>query len=464
MSGRKYKFLLFLSGQFQIYLITVLSLTSVFAVQNYSIEFIIKSVALITCIRFAFYLTRAPKPVLEIYSIRKRLKRLIEDEGKTSLTFAALCFFLQLPLFSNDLLTALLTNVGGQLCGLMISSEILKYLNKNNQTDMSDQKVLIIGTGKNAKKAADALLDAPECVSTLSGFLDYSRKNLWSYREIPLIGHPSELDGLIAHSQIDLLIVALENEELPLSHALFDTAEKMGVAVCFMPELFHPTITNAKPTFINAMPMMLYRAIPDNQLKLFIKTTFDKIGALAGIVLSLPFMILTALAIKIEDRGPIFFKQMRSGINGKQFYLYKFRTMCIDAETKKAELAQLNEMSGPVFKIKNDPRVTKVGTLLRKTSMDELPQFFNVFKGDMSLVGPRPPLPKEVVQYEPWQHRRLSVKPGVTCTWQVNGRNNIDFDEWMKLDLEYIDNWSLWNDTKIIAKTIPAVLKGSGAS
>ena len=138
--------------------------------------------------------------------------------------------------------------------------------------------------------------------------------------------------------------------------------------------------------------------------------------------------------------------------------------MCIDAEKKKSELEKLNEMSGPVFKIAEDPRVTRVGRFLRKTSLDEFPQFLNVLMGDMSLVGPRPPLPKEVAQYKKWQHRRLSVKPGVTCTWQVSGRNNIDFEQWMRLDLDYIDNWSLWDDTKIIAKTIPAVLKDSGAS
>jgi lipopolysaccharide/colanic/teichoic acid biosynthesis glycosyltransferase len=173
-------------------------------------------------------------------------------------------------------------------------------------------------------------------------------------------------------------------------------------------------------------------------------------------------MIAAAIAIKIDSRGPVFFKQTRSGINGKTFKLWKFRTMENDAEKKKAELLEKNEMSGPVFKISDDPRVTKVGRFLRKYSIDEFPQFLNVLRGDMSLVGPRPALPSEVAGFEPWQHRKLSVKPGLTCLWQADGRNSIDFEDWMKMDLKYIDNWSLWEDTKIIARTIPTVLKGSG--
>jgi len=173
-------------------------------------------------------------------------------------------------------------------------------------------------------------------------------------------------------------------------------------------------------------------------------------------------ILMTALFIKLDSRGPIFYKQTRCGLNGRQFSMYKFRTMCCDAEKQKDDLLHENEMSGPVFKIKDDPRVTRVGRFLRKFSIDEVPQFLNVLKGEMSLVGPRPPLPHEVAGFLPWQRRKLSVKPGVTCIWQVNGRNNIGFEEWMRLDLDYIDNWSLWLDAKIIARTIPTVIKGSG--
>ena len=174
-------------------------------------------------------------------------------------------------------------------------------------------------------------------------------------------------------------------------------------------------------------------------------------------------MLSLALLIKLTSKGPVFFKQERCGLNGRKFTMFKFRTMVEDADQMKDLLAEKNEMDGPVFKITNDPRLTKVGKFLRKFSLDELPQLFNVLRGDMSLVGPRPPLPKEVSQYDPWQRRKLSMKPGLTCLWQINGRNNINFERWMKMDLEYIDNWSLWLDTKILLKTVPAVILGTGA-
>jgi lipopolysaccharide/colanic/teichoic acid biosynthesis glycosyltransferase len=151
------------------------------------------------------------------------------------------------------------------------------------------------------------------------------------------------------------------------------------------------------------------------------------------------------------------------GLHGREFVFYKFRSMCVDAETRLESLRQFNEVTGPVFKMRRDPRVTKVGRFLRRTSIDELPQFWNVLKGEMSVVGPRPPTPDEVRKYKPWQRRRLSMKPGITCTWQVSGRSDIDFDRWMQLDLAYIDNWSLWNDVQICVKTIPAVLSSRGA-
>jgi len=160
----------------------------------------------------------------------------------------------------------------------------------------------------------------------------------------------------------------------------------------------------------------------------------------------------------------VLFRQRRCGLNGRIFTLFKFRTMVADAEERIGEVAHLNEMKGPVFKVRRDPRVTGVGRWLRRFSLDELPQLWNVLRGDMSLVGPRPPIPEEVARYERWQRRRLSMKPGLTCLWQVRGRNQIDFEEWMRLDLEYIDNWSPWLDLKILARTVPVVLSGRGAS
>lgn len=192
------------------------------------------------------------------------------------------------------------------------------------------------------------------------------------------------------------------------------------------------------------------------------KRTMDVTGGVLGLILTAPVWVLAALAVRSDGQGGALFRQVRVGQGGRQFKMFKFRTMCVDAETRKADLASHNEMTGPVFKMCNDPRVTRLGRFLRKYSIDELPQLINVIRGEMSLVGPRPALPSEVKQYEVWQHQRLCVKPGLTCLWQVNGRNEVDFEEWMKLDLEYIHRRSLGLDLVILAKTVPAVLRGTG--
>ncbi|HAR63793.1 MAG: hypothetical protein DKM50_08730 [Candidatus Margulisiibacteriota bacterium] len=214
---------------------------------------------------------------------------------------------------------------------------------------------------------------------------------------------------------------------------------------------------------LEKIPLLSFETTHFNPYTLLIKEIIDRTFAFIWVIILLPVFLLAALAIRIESKGPILFRQERVGRNGRLFNMYKFRSMGVDAEKQRKELESLNEMSGPVFKITNDPRVTKIGKFLRKTSIDELPQLLNVLKGDMSLVGPRPPLPSEIQQYDNWQRRRLSVKPGITCTWQVSGRNNIDFSEWMKMDLEYIDTWSLTNDFRLLVKTLPAIVKQTGA-
>jgi exopolysaccharide biosynthesis polyprenyl glycosylphosphotransferase len=194
------------------------------------------------------------------------------------------------------------------------------------------------------------------------------------------------------------------------------------------------------------------------------KGILDRVGASLGILLLSPLMLLVATLIKFSSKGPVFFKQERCGLNGRRFTLYKFRTMKEGAEKMLDDVrARSGNESRVVFKLKDDPRVTRVGRFLRRFSLDELPQLFNVLRGEMSLVGPRPPIPSEVEKYERWQRRRLSMKPGLTCIWQVSGRNEVDFEKWMSLDLQYIDDWSLTLDAKILLKTVPAVLSGRGA-
>ena len=185
-----------------------------------------------------------------------------------------------------------------------------------------------------------------------------------------------------------------------------------------------------------------------------IKRVIDVVCSFVGVLVLSPLFIIIAIIIKTTSKGPVFFSQKRVGKNGKEFDMYKFRSMVVNAEELKEKLAAQNEMSGPMFKMKDDPRVTKVGKFIRKTSIDELPQLWNVLKGDMSLVGPRPSLPREVAEFEEWMYRRLEVKPGLTCYWQVSGRNNIDFEDWMKLDIKYVDERSTWIDIKLIFKTV----------
>ena len=195
-----------------------------------------------------------------------------------------------------------------------------------------------------------------------------------------------------------------------------------------------------------------------------IKRIIDVVASFTGLILLSPLILIVSILIKLESKGEVIFKQKRVGLNGKEFYMYKFRSMVINAEELKEQLESQNEMSGPMFKIKDDPRITKVGKFIRKTSIDELPQLINVIKGDMSLVGPRPSLPKEVKKFEQWMMERLEVKPGLTCIWQVSGRNNIDFEDWMKLDIKYVRERSFKLDIKLILKTVLVLLGDKNAS
>jgi exopolysaccharide biosynthesis polyprenyl glycosylphosphotransferase len=391
----------------------------------------------------------------------------LKEEGKFALVVTFLVFFLGLNI---DPL-----HFGVVLFGNFVLQSLVffswRVYNKHLVTDRKDggqsrphKNVVIIGASGRGMKVADIFLDHPELETRVLGFADYHRQGLWRYRDIPLIGHPENIRGIISCNQVDYVVIALENGDHVRGQKVFNTVESMGVKVCLLPEIYEQSISKCRPYSLNGQPVFLYHSVPENRLALFIKEVMDRIGGVVGLILSSPILLMATIAIKIDSRGPIFFRQKRMGRDGRVFDMFKLRTMINEAEAIKDDLNHLNEMSGPVFKIENDPRVTSVGRFLRKYSIDEIPQFYNVLKGDMSLVGPRPPLPREVEKYEPWQHRKLSVKPGLSCLWQVNGRNDLDFDHWMKLDLQYIDNWSLLQDAKILVQTIPAVLKGKGAS
>jgi exopolysaccharide biosynthesis polyprenyl glycosylphosphotransferase len=272
------------------------------------------------------------------------------------------------------------------------------------------------------------------------------------------------VDALHAHS-ISRVIFAGAHSHMNRLQEAITACETEGVEAWLEANFIKTSI--ARPSFdsLGSKPMLVFRATPAFSWAILIKGMIDTVGALVLIVLASPVMLVATIMIKLTSPGPAIFRQQRGGKNGKPFVMYKFRTMRSDAEMRRKELEPFNQMSGPVFKIDNDPRITQFGGWLRKTSIDELPQLFNVLKGEMSLVGPRPLPLYEVEKFQNTaQRRRLSVKPGLTCLWQVTGRNEVkDFQDWVRLDLEYIDNWSLWLDLGILLRTIPVVLLGLGA-
>jgi exopolysaccharide biosynthesis polyprenyl glycosylphosphotransferase len=243
------------------------------------------------------------------------------------------------------------------------------------------------------------------------------------------------------------------------------TCELEGIEAWLVADFFGTQISRARFDELLGHPLLVFRTTPETSWQGIAKQLMDFTGALFLLIALSWLFVILAILIKLTSPGPVFFRQQRSGLNGSPFTLYKFRTMGTNAEQLKHELEAMNEMSGPVFKVTNDPRVTPVGKFLRKYSLDELPQLYNVLRTEMSLVGPRPLPVDEVKRFDNLAHRRrLSVKPGLTCLWQISGRNQIsDFKDWVRLDLEYIDNWSLWLDFKILIRTIPAVLIGTGA-
>lgn len=272
------------------------------------------------------------------------------------------------------------------------------------------------------------------------------------------------VDLLHEHSPNGVLLAAQHTLFGQIEQAIA-LCEREGVEVWLLADFFKPQISKTSVAVLQGRPVLVFRSAPSSVWPLLAKQAIDFFGALVLLVLTGPIMLVAAIGTRLSSSGPILFRQERSGLNGRPFTMLKFRSMVTDAEQRRHELEKLNEMSGPVFKVTNDPRITPFGRLLRKYSIDELPQLINVLRGEMSLVGPRPLPVHEVKRFDdPAHRRRLSVKPGLTCLWQVSGRNQVtDFNEWVRLDLHYIDNWSLWLDCRILLQTVPTVLTGAGA-
>ena len=320
----------------------------------------------------------------------------------------------------------------------------------------------VVGSGELAAEIIGKLRSHPEWGMKLAGFVLEEGAQAADPNCV-ILGRVPQLGKILEEHVLDDVVFAVPRERLHAIEDAVGVCEEQGVGVMIALDVLRFGNARMSVGDLNGLPMLALTRTPSDELALAAKRVFDVgVSFLVLVVLSPVFLALSA-AIKFDSPGPVFFKQKRVGLQGRTFGILKFRSMYIDAEARLESLRAHNEMSGPVFKMKNDPRITRVGRFIRKTSLDEFPQFLNVLRGEMSVVGPRPPLPSEVRQYKRWQRRRLSVKPGITCLWQISGRNNIDFDRWMELDLEYIDQWSLWNDIQICLKTIPAVLGGRGA-
>jgi exopolysaccharide biosynthesis polyprenyl glycosylphosphotransferase len=284
------------------------------------------------------------------------------------------------------------------------------------------------------------------------------------FQNIKVLKPDINLKSYITSHPIDDIFycLSIDDKRFDLEQLIIDT-EEIGVSLHIMQQSYLESLvtnTDLQKKFDHSF--ITHTKVPANYISIKIKDAFDLFFSVLVLIGILPFGLLFAFLIWVEDGGPVLFKQERIGLNGRRFVVFKFRTMVIDAEKQLDDLHAQNEVDGPVFKIENDPRITHVGKFLRKTSLDELPQFYNVIKGEMSVVGPRPPLLREVIQYERSQLRRLSMKPGITCIWQVNGRNSVSFKEWMKMDLQYIDNWSIWLDVKLMFKTVIVIFKANG--
>jgi exopolysaccharide biosynthesis polyprenyl glycosylphosphotransferase len=278
-----------------------------------------------------------------------------------------------------------------------------------------------------------------------------------------VLGTVGDLPRLLEQHVVDEVIFCVPASELErVSEAIAET-ELRGINSRLVADFVDLKIARTEAGYLNGVPILTFASGPQRAFDLMVKRLIDVVLASLSLVFASPFAALIAVAIWLDSEGPVFFSQERVGQNGRRFVLYKFRTMEAETSGVPAELREHNEMNGPVFKLRQDPRVTRVGRFLRRWSLDEMPQLLNVLRDQMSLVGPRPPLPDEVAQYETWQRRRLSMKPGMTGLWQISGRNEIDFEEWIRLDLRYIDNWSVKEDLWILARTLPAVIIGRGA-
>jgi len=355
-------------------------------------------------------------------------------------------------------------------CSLMIASHLilrwtLEWVRRHGR---NLRHMIIVGTNPRAIEFARKIESKPELGYMIAGFVDSTWEGTKGFLQT---GYKvvTDFNGFLSflrENVIDEVVISLPlKSQYKVASCIAALSQAQGITVLNLPDIFDLKTSKMKADSLEGLPLISNYTGAMECWQVEIKRILDILISAVALLIFSPIFLLTAIAIKLTSPGSIFFIQERLGLNKRHFRMYKFRTMLPDAELKQDELESLNEASGPVFKIKKDPRITPIGKILRKLSIDELPQLFNVFKGDMSLVGPRPlPIRDYNGFSEDWHRRRFSVRPGITCLWQINGRSDTSFEEWMEMDMEYIDKWTLWMDLRIILLTIPVVVRGSGAA
>ena len=370
-------------------------------------------------------------------------------------------FIREYPLSRVFLVYFLTIHAGSLILFRFIVRHFLKHIRLRGY---NFRNILIVGRNQRAEKLVKKIKETPEYGIRILGYIDCGNNGNHFNCDIDCIGKIEDLERILRDDVVDEVFVSLPIKSFYTEiDQIISICEQVGVEVKIPTDLFSLKLAKSTVSKYHDIHVIDFFTSPKMTWQLMVKRLIDIFFSLFLLIIFAPLLLVVSTIIKMTSTGPVLFVQQRIGYNGRLFNLFKFRTMVEDAEVMKEELSEINEMRGPVFKIKDDPRITKVGRFLRKTSIDEMPQLVNVLIGEMSLVGPRPPVPNEVSQYNMLDRRRLSMKPGITCIWQVNGRNLLNFNKWMELDRMYIDNWSLWLDIKIIAKTVTTVLKGDGA-
>lgn len=349
---------------------------------------------------------------------------------------------------------------------LLYSTKILTFIvSKYYRAKGQNKRNILVLADDTSIPFIDKILSHPEWGYRIIMILSDSQRVREKYgKRAKIITSKASVRSLIEFDVVDEVVYCMNEINQTEIQSLIYSCEEIGVSFRMQSHLWNITGTKSKLTYFDEIPFFSFSNTPTDYIALQLKWLTDYVFAFLTLIIFAPVMFVIGILIKYTSHGPVLFRQMRVGLRGRKFYLYKFRTMVAHAEQMRDDLEMMNEVDGPAFKIKDDPRITPIGRFLRRTGLDELPQLYNILKGDMSLVGPRPPIPDEVEKYERWQLRRLSMKPGITCIWQIMpNRNNIPFNQWMKLDLQYIDSWSPKLDFMLFIKTVKTVLSANGS-